>query len=48
MKLIKLKPTDLILRRRAAPSRRMEAGAISLRPSFETPATRAPQDEVDG
>jgi hypothetical protein len=48
MKMIKLKLTDLILRRRAAPSRRMEAGQCRLRPSFETPATRAPQDEVDG
>jgi hypothetical protein len=50
-----LKPTDLILRRRKAPSRRMAARSVPLgRPSrraqsFEARApsgARAPQDEV--
>jgi hypothetical protein len=54
-----IEPTDLMLRRRVAPSRSMEAGT-SLRPSFETltrsqacadcvnlSALLAPQDEVD-
>ena len=40
MKPIKLKLTDFILRRRAAPSRRMEAGAIALVACFETLGSR--------
>src|SRR5262245_38469667 len=49
MKLIKLKLTDLILR--SEQSERLEGWTLArsrLPPSFETPATRAPQDDVDG
>jgi hypothetical protein len=44
---MELKPTDLILRRREAPSRRMAAGTISLVAVLRDARKRAPQDEVD-
>jgi hypothetical protein len=44
---MELQPTDLILRRREAPSRRMAAGTISLVAVLRDARKRAPQDEVD-
>ena len=44
---MELKPTDLILRRREAPSRRMAAGTISLVAVLRDARKRAPQDEVE-
>ena len=45
---MELKPTDLILRRREAPSRRMAAGSVSLVAVLARRAQeRAPKDEVD-
>jgi hypothetical protein len=46
--LMELKPTDLILRRREAPSRRMAAGSVSLVAVLRDARKSAlPQDEVD-
>jgi hypothetical protein len=45
---MEFKPVDLILRRRVAPSRRMDAGISVVAVLRDADLRSAPQDEADG